>query len=57
MVDVAGNDELWTVFFSIIGVIYAITVAFLLVLVLEKFNRFASTVLDEINLIQILEIF
>ena len=52
IVDLSGKDNLWMIFFSIVGVIYAITIAFLLVIVLEKFNKFSATMLEEINLIQ-----
>lgn len=50
--DLSGKDYLWTVFFSIVGVIYAITVAFLLVIVLEKYKRLDDTIIAEINLME-----
>jgi hypothetical protein len=50
--DIDAKDNLWTLFFSIVGVIYAITIAFLLVMVLEKYNKFNGIIDKEINSIQ-----
>lgn len=48
--NLSGNDNLWTNFFGISGIIYAITAAFLLLIVLQKFDNFKNLTHHEINI-------
>lgn len=46
------DPELWGIFFTVFGIVYAILVGFLLLECLNRFNTISTTIQDELNAVQ-----